>query len=310
MPFQESPKSENSKSSKDANKLASLLLASLSGLLLALAWMSPGTWLCAVAGWLFAFCLSASILKSEGSYLNGFVAGVLALGLAIRWLYHTISYFGGIGPFLSMLLMGIFTVLSALQFVLFVFFYRNLPPILRKTGMGLAIAWVCAEFIFPGLFPWFAGHTQIAFLPFAQIADIAGVQLISFMMFWVSEQLLSSSTRLKRLCAFSAFALFLIYGLGCIAYYSKLTGPLQAVAVIQANISIEDKHNVAMIQTNVKRYVELSKEVQKPGTLIIWPESVVTEAIYDKMQNASQSKTLSLLPEGNPFIVGALSFES
>jgi len=287
-----------------------LLLSIVAGMALAAAWSYPATILSATLGWIATLSLVAALFYGQGKARYPYLSGIIAFGIATVWLSHTISFFGGFGVFTASLLFTLFVVITGLQFALFAWLYRLMPSFMQRAGVRSASAWVIAELLFPGLFPWEMGHTQISFLPLVQVSDIAGSQLVSFLMFWVAEALLlknSAATRIIPLCALGAS---LVYGVARISQYSNIDAPSQTIGVIQANVSIEEKHNIGMFQTNIGRYQELTRSISQPDTLIIWPESVVTEPIHDHISNISKSRTLSDLPKERSYLLGAVTFES
>lgn len=297
-------------SGRRAPGYGSALPASIAaGITLAIAWCLPSTPAAAILGWVSVFLITWTAFSTGGSYFAAFVTGLISIGTAIRWLYSTIASFGGFNIPEAAAIDGLFDLTSSLQFLLFIFFFRAMPRVFRSLGVRTACAWVAAEYIFPGLFPWQMGHTQLSFLPLVQISDLAGSQLISFVMFWLAEALLVSDTR-RRIPALIVFALCLAYGTSRIWQYDKAGGEKIDVAVIQANVSLEEKHDVKLFRTNVERYVELSDSVTRPDALIVWPESVVTEPVPLWIRSTLQSPLLSALPEGRSYLLGTLTYES
>ncbi len=288
-----------------------LPLSIIAGIATAAAWSFPATVSSAILAWVAAFALVASLERGEGRLRYPYLSGVIAFGIATVWLSYTISFFGGFGIVPAALLFALFVVITALQFALFGLFYRLAPRFFQRAGLRCACAWVLAELVFPGIFPWQMGHTQIQFLPFVQISDLAGSQLVSFIMFWLAEAYVTKGSTVRRLAPVCAFSVSLLYGLIRINHYAAgIDAPSLPVNVIQANISIEEKHNIGMFRTNVERYRELTSLVSSPDSLVVWPESVITEPVYAHIPDVRRSKTLGELPDGRPYLVGAVTFET
>ena len=287
-----------------------LLFTAAATVSLSAAWIFPGTVAAVLFGWTAALCISRVTLKSSRPFLHSFIIGSLSFGAATRWIYSTIQDFGGFGPLPSGVLSLLFFLASGLQFPLFIFFHRCMPAFLKRMGFSCAAAWVSAEFIFPGLFPWHMAHTQLAFVPFIQISSIAGSQTISFVMLWVAESLVEKRSAGMRIPPLLAFMFSIAYGLFCMHVYKSTPSPAHPVAVIQANISVDDKHDVKMFRTNVDRYIEMSRAVPDTGALIIWPESVITEPVSDFIQDVTVSETLNSLPMSRPYLVGVITYQS
>ena len=289
--------------------IASPLLA---GALLGLSWCFPGDTFGALFAWASIFSLVWSVLDTRVTLRWIYVGGIATHVLGFSWLNHTIGKFGGFGFIPTTLIFTLFCAVSALQFPLFGFLCRLLDKELKQYALTTPIIWCCLEHSLFRLFPWCFGHTQIAFLSFVQIADITGVIGISFLMFWLVE----SAVRYFLYHQKSIWFLFpivltifsLSYGRYQIAHFANPEGETQKIAVIQANVSIDDKHSQAMIIANTDRYKKLSARIPGAETLLIWPESVVTDFIANEVGSVGNDPRLPFFPSNNPLLIGALSY--
>jgi len=293
--------------------LQSYFLAILSGLLMGLAWNVPGTVLSALLGWAGTFLVVFLVRSGSRQYSLMYVSGVTANVLGFHWLVMTIADFGGFPVAAAALVFTLFVLISSIQYLIFVFIYRNLGQFLEKWALKAAVAFTLSELISLRIFPWHFGHTQIAFIPLAQIADIAGVLLITFLMFLCAEALikafLEKETKAPFALASVIFVAGLAYGFERAATFSHLEGPKQEVALIQANISIEEKHNMKFFMDNKERYVELSKKIARPNLLIIWPETVVMDWIDAKITSSLDDYRLPTLDDVS-MLIGSLTYSS
>ena len=103
--------------------------------------------------------------------------------------------------------------------------------------------------------------------------------------------------------------LAIFWGHFAITAFDALSPNTQAVALVQANVSVEDKHQVKSFVTNVTRYKELSASVTRPETLIIWPETVIMEWIFNEITTRDQDRRLPVLGNKSTLLTGALTFD-
>jgi apolipoprotein N-acyltransferase len=136
-------------------------------------------------------------------------------------------------------------------------------------------------------FPWFVlGNTQTGFPFIIQFADTIGVYGVSW---WIASLNAAAVLLVWRHRTVSRWVLLtaliavpMIYGA---ATYSRSYGNPDArlnVAVIQGNVSIEDKWAAGMTEWNALLYQSMSVEslAYKPD-LIVWPETAVPEYVME-----------------------------
>ncbi len=297
----------------------SYLAAISANICIACAWLTPGSTLCALLGWLGAFLYVVFLHSSEKRYLPAFVGGMLLNLIGFYWLNDTIVLFGGFPPIIGALLFLLYAAASSLQFVVTVFLFQRLP----SAGLPrLALAWTVSEFITPRIFPWCLGHTQLAFSELAQIAELGGPLMITFLVLWVAEELYEScrSSRLKlSLClALIALSIACLFGMQRINTFTsaEATSPSLKIAVLQANIiDIQERDNVRYFSIDTARYLEMSRKIAAPDTLIIWPESALMpdfrhgSLIPNFVSSVAESSELSKLPSDVPLLVGTVMID-
>jgi apolipoprotein N-acyltransferase len=177
--------------------------------------------------------------------------------------------------------------------------------------LAYPLGWITGEMVAPRIFPWHLGHTQLAFRPLALAASIAGAAPISFILVWVTTTLTIAliSGRYRPLCAsLAVLAGAIAYGYSEMRQYARAQHPQMTAALIQANVSLERKHDIAFFTANVESYVQLSGTVS-PGTeLVIWPESVIQRFIPDSVEHVSQSRYLPTPLLNHDLLLGSLTF--
>jgi apolipoprotein N-acyltransferase len=276
------------------------------------AWWTPGSLQCATLAWTSVILFVASLAFPANRIRRAFVAGCITYLGGFYWLYSTISDFGGFHWFAAAPIFLLFVLGSAIQFIIWAFAWAHLPPFFARWGLRTAVAWLIAYHFWIKIFPWDFGHTQLAFLSLAQIAELGGVTLITFLMMWLAEVFTLRATSLlqAKILASTLFAAAIIFGAIRLQSVPSLYGaPLPSV-MIQGNISLERKHNQSFFSINRKLYEETSAVVAQKDTLIIWPESTITELLPDNISDAHNSDVLPFLNNGSSFLVGGLTYLS
>lgn len=257
-----------------------LLAAAASGLVIAACFLRFQLW---PFGWLAFAPLLWAVTASPDRTTTlriGWVAGLCTNIPAFYWLVYTIHVFGGFPWIVAVFFYALLSIATSSQFILLV-------SGLRRTGPGpLALAapllWVALEFLFPNLFPWRMAHSQYELPVLMQIGAWTGPYGLSFVMVWFSAaiaQLVYTKGRAGRLplalaatCALAIFA----YGRSELRRMDAelAAAPSVQVALVQGNISIEQKGDVAMFGINLDTYRELSQPLQPTTDLLVWPETV------------------------------------
>ncbi len=295
----------------------------LVGVSTALAFLLPETIQAVLLGWLSVVLIARLARISNNSYKFIYLSIVIAHAIGFYWLIDTISIFGNFPYWAACLIYILFTLTNSLYILVVPFLLRNLPTKLNSYFLTLPIAWTIAEFLSIRIFPWHYAHTQLAFLQFVQIADIAGALLVTFLLFWVGSLVESffnfsgardhgeKSSR-KTLLNLSPPVLFpiiflvltLIYGQFQINYFSNSDSPSHKVVVVQGNIPIGDKHSSSLFRENIETYKSLGSAYEEKDNLIIWPETVVMAALPS---NFSKPRPLPFLSPTPKWLVGSLT---
>ncbi|MBX7145073.1 MAG: apolipoprotein N-acyltransferase [Oligoflexia bacterium] len=290
------------------------ILACISALLTSLAWWQPGTHTSALLGWMGIAFLVACLRCPGVSYRALFAHGLICNALGFYWLFHTIRDFGGLHPIVAAGVFLLFIVLSANQQLLFLFLFKRLPNSFHAARVAAALAWVSAEFVSIRIFPWSLAHTQIAFQEFVQFADVLGASGLTFVLLWATDGLYCffAERRLRpsNMLPLIVFGLIVVYGATSIPQHDISARAPVNVALIQGNVSIEEKHDMKYFTLNLERYRQLSEQSAQPGALIVWPETVVNKFIGDNVRNVLDEPRLPFVGPGVSFLVGALTYET
>jgi apolipoprotein N-acyltransferase len=276
------------------------------------AWLMPGSMECTALSWTSVILFVASLAQPTGRIRRAFTAGCITYLGGFYWLYSTISDFGGFPWFAATPIFLLFVAGSSIQFLIWAFAWEHLPPFFARWGLRTAAAWLIAYHFWIKIFPWDFGHTQLAFTALAQIAELGGVTLITFLMMWLAEvfTLRSASLLRAKILASAIFAAALVFGATRLQSVPSLYQAPLSTVMVQGNISLERKHDTSYFSVNRALYAKTSAAVAQRDTLIIWPESTITDLLPDNISDAHTSGVLPFLNNGSSFLVGGLTYRS
>jgi apolipoprotein N-acyltransferase len=269
-----------------------------------LAWFAFVPWFFAIRGKSLRTALALSYLT-----------GLLFWGALVYWIIHvTLAGLIGLVMFL------------ALYFAAFGF-------ILTAAGRGglsiakivfISSAWVLIEYLRSHLltgFPWgLLGYTQYLRLPAIQIADVTGVWGVSFLVMAVNvcaagiiSELFSARAPARRLkispVVFTLALVAACYGYGTYRLsHLAAAGAQYRVAVVQGNISHEDKWLSGAEDWTMKRHLALSSQaVEGKGVdLLVWSEAALPVVLEDRPEYFQ--KTVDFVAANKvPLLMGAIT---
>ncbi len=215
----------------------------------------------------------------------GFWFGFGTFAAGTYWLYVAIHTVGHAPIWITLLvtlgLMGLMAAYHALTGYVVV---RFLPAGPVRWLLGAPVVWLLLEWLRGWLlsgFPWLSlGYTQTG-TALAHLAPIAGVYGISLVLLSSAGALvaLARGTLSVRLIAAAVLTVpWLVCAvLGDIAWTHPAGAPVP-VAIVQGNISQQDKWQAALSRKILARYQRLTQSAL--GTrLIVWPESALPDLI-------------------------------
>jgi apolipoprotein N-acyltransferase len=249
------------------------------------------------AGFLAWICLAPVLValgecrRPRSAFALGYLFGSLHWGATIVWIGTTVTNWTG-----SPIGWAAWVVLTAIKSLWFGLFGFLGWWVIRRAGgvsraVGLACAWTLVEWLRTQssvAMPWsLLGYTQYRFLPVAQIADLAGVFGVTFVLTLVNggfaEQLRArregaQPSRRPLAVGAGVAAAALLYGAAAMA--RDYRGPEVTLALVQPNDrslrqAKEDPAAqwVRALET-LDRYTRLNAQAAA-GTpaMVIWPES-------------------------------------
>jgi len=265
---------------RPAYRVSRIALTATSGLLLILCF--PNFEFSFLAWFAFIPLLFAlQDVKPLRAFLLGYLTGLIFYLGSIYWLVH-VTLPGYI----------ILCFYLALYFGFFTLFAQSAIRNPQYAIFTIPAFWVSLEFIrtsFPTGFGWLLlGYSQYKDILFIQIADIAGVYGVSFLIIMVNIAIYQFIKNIaNKTCTLTAnrypltaiLLLSLVVSYGYFRVTETPSGRRVKIAVIQGNISQEKKWDSAHKNNIFKQYSELTSEAyikeaykDKPD-LIIWPET-------------------------------------
>ena len=218
----------------------------------------------------------------------GWLCGTMVHLVCFTWVVGTVQRYSNLDLWLSFLAWILFAIYSGLGFGLMALLFvllargRSFPKVLL-----LPVCYTAMEFAFPFIFPWHLGAVLYRMIPVIQIADVAGVYGVTFLVVAVNAALWELLRFLRRQRAFpwlslstaaGLTAVSLLYGFWRIAYVEgeQEGAPKRVVGIVQANALIEERRSRALVEDIWRRYRRLSEQAARRGAeLIVWPESAV-----------------------------------
>lgn len=257
-------------------------LSVLAGVMLAAAFPRLGWWPLA---WLAFVPLLFALRgrRPRSALLWGWIAGAVGSMLGMSWIAGLIVRFAQqswVVGVAAALLAGVAhgAALALACFLTSALWRRGLRPM-----VALPLSLVAAELVVPMVFPWQVGLSQQDVMGLIQISDILGARGISLFVALggaaLFELLSDGASRRTRWWAHGAagvLAAVLAYGAVRIVQVreARSRAPGLMVGLVQAGLSISEKHDRDRFHINLALHQDLSAQLEREGAeLVIWPES-------------------------------------
>jgi apolipoprotein N-acyltransferase len=226
-------------------------------------------------------------VSAKSAFRRGYLFGVGMFGFGVPWVYVSMSQFGGVALPLAVFLTALFILFLALfpalvGYVFARFFSSSSERV--KLLVVLPVLWTLVEWvrgwIFTG-FPWLAlGYSQID-SPLHGYGSLLGVYGISWLTV-LGAGLLAYIVRHKSAWQVSLPALLAIFALGWLLSGIHWTNPKGApvrVALLQGNISQDQKWRPEMRQPTIDLYVDMTR-ANWDSDIIVWPETALPAFLH------------------------------
>lgn len=270
------------------------ILAVISGALLIFSFapfdFSPLAWI-AIA--LLLVSIQGKNLKT--SFILGMLTGLVYFIGTVYWVSHSMYMYGNLPIVLTlffMLLLCLYLSLYVGVFTLTFNFLSERSPL--PASFICPVLWVSLEFARAHAltgFPWaILGYSQYRLLTFIQIADIAGIYGVSFVVASLNGMLfdmvryrknrimqpLADRWPLTLSVLFVAITLLTVVIYGSVRMSEGEDDQKIRVSVIQGNIPQDQKWDVNFQQDVISRYETLTTvSYANSPDMVVWPESAV-----------------------------------
>ncbi len=273
-----------------------LFLAVVSGMTLTAAFPRTGLFFLAGAAYV-PLLLALRDVDAWAGFRLGLVSGMAHALSLLYWIAPTISTYGHIPMAVAVGILMLLAVYIALYTAAWaaLAIYTGQSPLLMPVVLPAFLAGL--EYLRGHLltgFPWgFLGHSQYAFRPLVQMADVTGVYGLSFvlmminaslflLLLWRSGKRWQGHPVSRRAAAgwgwvvLGVVAAAIVYGQVRTGQIEKRAAgaPRVKVAIVQGNIPQTVKWDPAFQISTTKKYIQLSQQAAagRPD-LVVWPET-------------------------------------
>lgn len=274
-------------------------------------WFNGGFWLFPTIAATILFYSFQKLPKPRSQVINLLVFSLSFNLVGYYWIPYTLTEFGALPYWLSLILSLFFTLIIIPQYWCYLALKTlctKLPskkaPSLTLKILFLAFVLTSLEYFIPQQFPGHLGHNWLVLSPYLGLAPIGGVPLFSMMsyilVFWIIEKFN------KQKPSWISPALFIVF---CAINFAL---PLQKEKADDQKLSLR------VVQPNVGNFLKLDSEkgdfnsVQKvlnslldlstrPSPekldLIVWPETAYPYSLHTPYLQKSADHTPSLFKE-------------
>ena len=263
---------------------ASYLYTLLSGALLNFSFAPFGQ------GWLAPLTLACLWILMErdpprASFWRGFSFGCAFFGAHLYWVAISISRYGGASLLLTLLLTLLLIGGLAIFFAIPCYLYKRYyaPQPIFSALLVLPTLWTLQAYgrtlLFTG-FPWgLLGYSQLT-TPLAGWAPVLGIYGVTFFTAFTAASLayLMTKTASYKGSLLALCATGLLWTGGVLLKKEQWTAPSSLplkVALVQGNISQDEKWAMGGATASFQRYWQLSQPLWNTQNLIIWPEDAL-----------------------------------
>ncbi len=235
--------------------------------------------------------------NTRTSFLLGITSGLVCFLGTVYWVFYSMHYYGYVAaPLSALILILLCLYLAAYTGIFSVLFNYIMKNSMRPAISVVPFLWVTLELMrtqAPILgFPWSSlGYSQYKFLSFIQVADIAGIYGVSFlvaasnsmlfdvMAFWpqkIKDTPLSAKWPLMFSVALYSVIIACVFLYGNERLKENDNRQKIKVSIMQGNISQDKKWEALFQREVIDTYKRLSLSVSEVAPdLIVWPETAV-----------------------------------
>ena len=245
----------------------------------------------------------------KGALGLGLAAGVAYFYVAIYWVNHAMTAFGGLSVGLAFLALTLLVLYMAAHWALSLAVSWTIRSRLGwPFAWHLPLVWAAAEllrnYLFTG-FPWAnLGYSQVRHLPVAQLASLFGVYAVASLVVLVNcsayqavRARLDGGRFPVRLVAVTGLVLVAVVAYGLVHLRAvrlrMAAAPRLTVGLVQGNVNQALKNQAASYADWILgRYWPLTAEADRRGAdLVAWPEATYPRLVAPGLESFAGSRT-------------------
>ena len=219
--------------------------------------------------------------KSINIIFSGLLFGIISSFIGQYWLTETLMNIAGVSLLNGILIHLIYSLYESVFFIIIFFIIKRILLNREKFHfikfLIIIFVWVCIENIFPRIFPYKLGNSQINFKYFSHFISFLGINIISVFLLYLNFSIYQIYIRRDKLKYFFICPLvFLIF-----LFFER--------SEYEENYKSYEKSSVTIVQPNNKKN-NLKFYSQFRSDLIIWPESSLDSINLDNTDQIKRFK--------------------